>query len=125
MSHHRNPRALLTPAMHGVLDRMARDMAMDLKDHNVASLSLWQGFTFTERAMENLKNIPGMAEQLKSAVPPEDVGKAVAKAATAPSPKARYFVPKSARTAARMFGMLPDRMADRLLLRMYKWGLPA
>ncbi len=24
MSHHRNPRALLTPAMHGVLDRMAR-----------------------------------------------------------------------------------------------------
>jgi len=24
MSHHRNPKALLTPAMHGVLDRMAR-----------------------------------------------------------------------------------------------------
>lgn len=24
MSHHRNPRSLLTPAMHGVLDRMAR-----------------------------------------------------------------------------------------------------
>lgn len=62
------------------LDRMARDMAMDLKDHNVASLSLWQGFTFTERAMENLKNIPGMAEQLKSAAgsTPEFPGRVIA-----------------------------------------------
>jgi acetyl esterase len=30
MSHHRNPRALLTPAMHGVLDRMARAGQMPL-----------------------------------------------------------------------------------------------
>jgi NAD(P)-dependent dehydrogenase (short-subunit alcohol dehydrogenase family) len=61
-------------------------------------------------------------EQLKSAVSPEEVGKAVVRAATAPSPKTRYFVPKSARTAARMFSALPDLVADRLLLRMYKWG---
>jgi len=61
-------------------------------------------------------------EQLKSAVPPEEVGKAVVKAATAESPKTRYFVPGSARTAARMFGALPDGVADRLLLKMYKWG---
>jgi NAD(P)-dependent dehydrogenase (short-subunit alcohol dehydrogenase family) len=47
-------------------DRMARDMAIELKPHNVASLSLWQGFTFTERAKENLKNVPGMAAQLNS-----------------------------------------------------------
>jgi NAD(P)-dependent dehydrogenase (short-subunit alcohol dehydrogenase family) len=65
------------------------------------------------------------ADQYKSAVPPEDVGKAVVKAATVDSPKTRYFVPKSARTATRMFGMMPDRFADRILLRMYKWGLPA
>jgi len=65
------------------------------------------------------------ADQYKSAVPPEDVGKAVVKAATVDSPKTRYFVPKSARTATRMFGMMPDRVADRILLRMYKWGLPA
>lgn len=49
------------------VDRMARDMAIELKPHQVASLSLWQGFTFTERAIVNLKSIPGMAEQLKSA----------------------------------------------------------
>ena len=62
------------------LDRMARDLAIELKDHNVASLSLWQGFTFTERAMENLKNVPGMAEQLKAAAgsSPEFPGRVVA-----------------------------------------------
>jgi NAD(P)-dependent dehydrogenase (short-subunit alcohol dehydrogenase family) len=42
-------------------DRMARDMAIELKPHNVASLSLWQGFTYTERAQQNLKTVPGMA----------------------------------------------------------------
>ncbi len=50
------------------VDRMARDMAIELKPHNVASLSLWQGFTYTERAQENLKTVPGMASQLNSAV---------------------------------------------------------
>jgi 3,4-dihydroxy-2-butanone 4-phosphate synthase len=29
---------------------------------------LWQGFTYTERAKENLKTVPGMASQLNSAV---------------------------------------------------------
>jgi NAD(P)-dependent dehydrogenase (short-subunit alcohol dehydrogenase family) len=48
-------------------DRMARDMAVELKPHNVASISLWQGFTYTERAQQNLKTVPGMAAQLKSA----------------------------------------------------------
>jgi NAD(P)-dependent dehydrogenase (short-subunit alcohol dehydrogenase family) len=50
------------------VDRMARDMAIELKPHNVTSLSLWQGFTYTERAIENLKKVPGMAAQLNSAV---------------------------------------------------------
>jgi NAD(P)-dependent dehydrogenase (short-subunit alcohol dehydrogenase family) len=48
-------------------DRMARDMAIELKPHGVASISLWQGFTYTERAQENLKTVPGMAAQLNSA----------------------------------------------------------
>jgi len=48
-------------------DRMARDMAIELKPHNVASLSLWQGFTYTERARENLKTVAAMASQLNSA----------------------------------------------------------
>lgn len=48
-------------------DRMARDMAIELKPHNVASLSLWQGFTYTERARENLQKVAGMSSQLNSA----------------------------------------------------------
>lgn len=48
-------------------DRMARDMAIELQPHGVASLSLWQGFTLTERARENLAKVPGMAAQLNSA----------------------------------------------------------
>jgi NAD(P)-dependent dehydrogenase (short-subunit alcohol dehydrogenase family) len=49
-------------------DRMARDMAIELKPHNVASLSLWQGFTYTERAQTNLNTNPDAASQLHSAV---------------------------------------------------------
>lgn len=62
------------------------------------------------------------ADQLKSAVSPDEVGAVVVKAATADTPKTRYFVPSGARRAVRMFGMMPDRMADRVLLKMYKWG---
>jgi NAD(P)-dependent dehydrogenase (short-subunit alcohol dehydrogenase family) len=46
------------------VDRMARDMAIELKPHNVASLSLWQNLTFTERAERNLARNPEMQEQL-------------------------------------------------------------
>ncbi|WP_018500639.1 SDR family NAD(P)-dependent oxidoreductase [Parafrankia discariae] len=46
------------------VDRMARDMAVELKPHNVASLSLWQGLTFTERAERNIAQNPAMKEQL-------------------------------------------------------------
>ncbi|MES2157900.1 MAG: SDR family NAD(P)-dependent oxidoreductase [Pseudomonadota bacterium] len=42
------------------VDRMARDMAIELEPHGVASLSLWQGLTFTERANRNLAANPAM-----------------------------------------------------------------
>jgi len=54
-------------ACKSAVDRMARDMAVEFKPHNVASLSLWQGFTYTERAQENLRTVPGLAAQLNSA----------------------------------------------------------
>ena len=43
-------------------DRMARDMAIELKPHHVASVSLWQGLTLTERAERNLARIPGLKD---------------------------------------------------------------
>lgn len=36
------------------VDRMARDMAIELEPHNVASLTMWQGLTLTEKAQHNL-----------------------------------------------------------------------
>jgi NAD(P)-dependent dehydrogenase (short-subunit alcohol dehydrogenase family) len=36
------------------VDRMARDMAVELQPHNVASLVMWQGLTLTEKAKDNL-----------------------------------------------------------------------
>jgi len=44
------------------VDRMARDMAIELEPHNVASLSLWQGLTLTERAQHNLTCNPEMTK---------------------------------------------------------------
>jgi NAD(P)-dependent dehydrogenase (short-subunit alcohol dehydrogenase family) len=45
------------------VDRMARDMAVELKPHDVASISLWQGLTFTEKAHYNLNANPDMKGQ--------------------------------------------------------------
>jgi NAD(P)-dependent dehydrogenase (short-subunit alcohol dehydrogenase family) len=45
------------------VDRMARDMAVELKPHSVASLSMWLGLTFTERAERNLNRNPAMKSQ--------------------------------------------------------------
>ena len=39
------------------VDRMARDMAIELEPHGVASLTLWQGLTLTEKAKDNLAKI--------------------------------------------------------------------
>jgi NAD(P)-dependent dehydrogenase (short-subunit alcohol dehydrogenase family) len=68
------------------LDRMMRDMAHELKPHGVAAVSLWQGFTYTERAQENLKSVPGMAAQLNAAAgsSPEFPGRVIAALAKDP-----------------------------------------
>jgi len=44
------------------VDRMARDMAVELKPHNVASIALWQGLTFSEIAKYNLAANPAMKQ---------------------------------------------------------------
>ena len=68
------------------MDRMMHDMGVELKEHNVAAVSLWQGFTMTERAQENLRTVPGMAEQLNAAggSTPEWVGRVIAALAKDP-----------------------------------------
>jgi NAD(P)-dependent dehydrogenase (short-subunit alcohol dehydrogenase family) len=51
-------------ACKSAVDRMARDMAIELKPHDVASVSLWQGLTFTERAERNIANNPAMKQSI-------------------------------------------------------------
>ena len=70
--------------------------------------------------MENLDEFA--QQQLESAIAPEDVAEVILKAATANDPKPRYFAPRSAGRAARMFAMMPNKLAERILLGMYKWG---
>ena len=72
-------------------DRMMRDMGVELKPHNVAAISLWQGFTYTERALENLKTVPGMAAQLNAAAgsSPEFPGRVIAALAADPDVMAK------------------------------------
>ena len=68
------------------VDRMARDMAIELKPHNVTSVSLWQGFTYTDRTAEGLKAAPGIASQLysQSGSSPEFPGRVIAALAKDP-----------------------------------------
>jgi NAD(P)-dependent dehydrogenase (short-subunit alcohol dehydrogenase family) len=62
------------------VDRMARDMAIELKPHNVVSISLWPGFTFTERVKDTLERTPEMASRVHSATgsSPEFPGRVIA-----------------------------------------------
>ena len=47
------------------VDRMSRDMAIELEPHNVASLTMWQGLTLTEKARDNLAK---MGDQMTTSI---------------------------------------------------------
>ncbi len=70
------------------VDRMAHDMAVELERYNVASLSLWQGLTYTERAQRNLARNPEMKNVTVTnpavGCSPEFPGRVVAALATDP-----------------------------------------
>lgn len=70
------------------VDRMARDMAVELKPVGVTSISLWQGLTLTERAERNLATVDGLSEQPSTrpqdACTPEFPGRVIARLATDP-----------------------------------------
>lgn len=57
------------------IDKMAADMAVDLKKHGVAALSLWAALTLTERSQVAMREHPGEYEAvLANAVQPEFMG---------------------------------------------------
>jgi short-subunit dehydrogenase len=60
------------------------------------------------------------SSQLERALEPADVARVVVAAATARRPRARYFVPFSARLQSGFMRSLPVRWRDRILARIYK-----
>lgn len=75
------------------VDRMARDMAIELQPYHVASLSLWQGLTYTERAQRNMADNPDMAKAAATnpfgGCSPEYPGRVIAALAADPDIMAR------------------------------------
>ncbi len=71
-------------------------------------------FDLDELAKKNLKN----------PLSPEDVAAVILRAATARRPKERYFTPLSARVQTGLLGMLPSRMLDSVLGRVYGIKMP-
>jgi NAD(P)-dependent dehydrogenase (short-subunit alcohol dehydrogenase family) len=75
------------------VDRMARDMAVELEPHKIASLSLWQGLTYTERAERNLTRNPDMTKAAVTnpagACTPEFPGRVIAALAVDPAVMSR------------------------------------
>ena len=75
------------------VDRMARDMAVELQPYGVASLSLWQGLTYTERAQRNIAQSPDMmkaaATNPAGGCSPEFPGRVIAALAADPDVMAR------------------------------------
>jgi NAD(P)-dependent dehydrogenase (short-subunit alcohol dehydrogenase family) len=68
------------------------------------------------------KSVVQMAESMHKqemgGMPPEGVGKVIAKALTAKRPKARYPIGPHSRMIVLMSGILPDRLFDKLKLKM-------
>ena len=135
------PMAATYAATKGGIESMTNCMRLELAPWNIRLSVVVPGFVDTpafetarkaaEHAREDpdnpyaqlMEDLDAFAdEQLQSAVSPEAVGFVVVKAAQADNPKTRYFVPSGAKHSARIFGMMPDRLADRILLKMYKWG---
>lgn len=61
------------------VDKFAADMAVDLKDHNVAALSIWMGMLMTERSKKAIAEHPDIYGKLaEMAETPEYTGHVIA-----------------------------------------------
>ncbi len=79
--------------------------------------------TFSDEQRQHYEtNLLSMASSMRenemAGMPPEGVAAVIARALTASRPKSRYPVGPHARTLERLSGLLPDRLFDRLKLRV-------
>lgn len=59
------------------LDKMAFDMAQELRSHGVAAVSLWPGIVATERVQQMAEHSPELKEQLSSFETPAFIGQVI------------------------------------------------
>ncbi|MFP6654071.1 MAG: hypothetical protein VCB25_00485 [Myxococcota bacterium] len=59
-------------------------------------------------------------KNLKNPLSPKDVAQVILRAATDVRPRERYYTPFSARLQCVLPGLLPSRMLDGILRRVYK-----
>jgi short-subunit dehydrogenase len=69
-------------------------------------------FDLDELAKKNLRN----------SLSPDDVARVVLRAATTPRPRSRYYTPFSTALQCIVLGLLPPRIVEALLKRVYKLG---
>ena len=135
------PLASAYAATKGGMEALTACMRLELSPWNIKLCVIVPGFVDTptfdksRAAGQHLRDDPGnpyrqlmedldafATDQLKSAVSPEEVGKAVVRAATA-RPRRRVTSSPSARAPRPACSApYPIWIADRLLLKMYKWG---
>lgn len=59
-------------------------------------------------------------KNLRRPLSPDDIARVILRAATDPRPRERYFAPLSVRIQCLVFGLLPLRWVDAILMRVYK-----
>lgn len=59
-------------------------------------------------------------KNLESSLSPDDIAKVILRAATARRPRERYYAPFSVRLQCVLLGLLPSRLLDAVLRRVYK-----
>ena len=133
------PLAVAYAATKGALESATACLRLELAPWNIQLSLVIPGFVDTatfdnsRKAAESLRNDPAnpyrqlmfdlddfARRKLKGAIQPRVVGAVVVKAATARRPRARYYVPFSAKLQSRFLSYLPERVLDRLLTVIYK-----
>ena len=116
-------RAELAPWGIDVIAVDPSSIATEAASQMVAQVKALIDTTFSDEQREHYEAVllamaSSMREKEMGGMPPEGVATVIARALTASRPKSRYPVGPHARTLVLLSGLLPDRLFDRLKLRI-------
>ena len=102
-----DPSSIATPAANKMVEQAKQTIETTFSNQDK-----------TNYAESVVQMAESMRKQEMAGMPPESVGKVIAKALTAKRPKARYPIGPHSRMIVLMSGLLPDRLFDKLKLKM-------